>query len=182
MIPINLELLGFPISQSEAAICGRLCLSAAFFLSGRAKHGQNFGEKSASLLILNRDHFWNRSLSMSWPPLVSACGACVVSCRSTRRPRLDARFFFSSERRKFFFLSFLSLRVLSSERGRDRGWRRRKARSEGNASMFGCGVWNVSVRTLDRFVYFQRQSRFSDSMIGPPRLIAIVGSLNFPLL
>lgn len=108
--------------------------------------------------------------------------SCVVSCRSTRRPRLDARFFFSSERRKFFFLSFLSLRVLSSERGRDRGWRRRKARSEGNASMFGRGVWNVSVRTLDRFVYFQRQSRFSDSMIGQPRLIAIVGSLNFPLL
>lgn len=107
MIPINLELLGFPISQSEAAICGRLCLSAAFFLSGRAKHGQNFGEKSASLLILNRDHFWNRSLSMSWPPLVSACGR--VSCRADRprRPRLDARFFFSSERRKFFFLSCL---------------------------------------------------------------------------
>lgn len=108
MIPINLELLGFPISQSEAAICGRLCLSAAFFLSGRAKHGQNFGEKSASLLILNRDHFWNRSLSMSWPPLVSACGR--VSCRADRHDDhawMLASFFPPKEENSSFFLSCL---------------------------------------------------------------------------
>ena len=46
MIPINLELLGFPISQSEPAICGRLCLSAAFFYPTRPNMDRISGKRA----------------------------------------------------------------------------------------------------------------------------------------
>lgn len=86
-------------------------------------------------------------------------------------------------RKKKILLSFFPVSSSSEFWARPRSGMKKEEGSVGRKrSMFGRGVWNVSVRTLDRFVYFQRQSRFSDSMIGPPRLIAIVGSLNFPLL
>ena len=67
MIPINLELLGFPISQSEPAICSRLCLSAAFFCPARPNMDTISGKRTSLRdSILTRDHFQDCRLFLRW--------------------------------------------------------------------------------------------------------------------
>lgn len=56
MIPINLELLGFPISQSELAICREKSRSSGFFflrLSGQTKYGQHLQDEVTRLHIMS---------------------------------------------------------------------------------------------------------------------------------
>lgn len=140
MIPINLELLGFPISQSEPAICGRLCLSAAFFCLAGPNMDRISGKRALPLNLKPG------SFLKSFPLDALAGFAWLL----VPIDAMDGRFFSLKEENSSFRTSSDSRRTI------DRGWRRLEKKT--------VDVWTRCLErvrgTLDRFVYFQRQSRF----------------------